>query len=125
MRTAICTVAAVFGVYVVISGFWIAEAGATNDIPQLAAAGVAELIVALASLLGAGLIFWNRWVALAMFGIATLWSACVAIIYFDETVWIWCGVALVLALSCAWVQRRRRPSDQRQGNPRLSELSPE
>ncbi|MFB5191171.1 hypothetical protein [Alicyclobacillus fastidiosus] len=124
MRTAICTVAAMFGVYVAISGFWIAQAGATNDIPQLAAAGVAELIVALASLLGAGLIFWNRWVALSMFAIATLWSACVAIIYFDETVWIWCGVALVLAVSCAWGQKRRDPLDKRQRRPHLTEPSP-
>ncbi|EPZ48933.1 hypothetical protein [Alicyclobacillus acidoterrestris] len=116
MRTAICMIAALCGAYLVISGLWIARAGAVDDIPQLAATGVAELIVALTALLGAGLVFWNRWVALAMFAVSALWSACVAIIYFDDTIWIWCGISIVLIIGC--IVSRRRNKRHREGTKR-------
>jgi hypothetical protein len=112
MRIISCIVAVLFSLYAVVNAMLIAHAGAMNQIVQLEAAGAAELMFAGVCFLGAVAILWRWWLSLVFFVLATLWSACVAIIYFDNTIWVWCAATAILAAACAYFsthnQIRRR-----------------
>ncbi|ACV58778.1 hypothetical protein [Alicyclobacillus acidocaldarius] len=105
----------ILGCYGVWSCLALARAGAAADIPQLEAAGAAELTAALAWLLTGCIAVWKLSSSAVLHFANALWSASLAWYYQDETVWLWSGAcALLGALAVTGARRgkrRPRPAD--------------
>ncbi|AEJ43594.1 hypothetical protein [Alicyclobacillus acidocaldarius] len=100
-------------------GIWsclaLARAGAAADIPQLEAAGAAELTAALAWILAGCIAVWRLSGAAVLQFANALWTASLAWYYQDDMAWLWsgaCALLGVLAVTGAKRgNRRSRPAD--------------
>ncbi|WP_062306013.1 hypothetical protein [Alicyclobacillus sendaiensis] len=105
----------ILGGYGIWSSLALARAGAAAGIPQLEAAGAAELTAALAWVLTGCAAVWTLSASAVLSFANALWSASLAWYYQDETVWLWCGACALLgalAATGAWRGRKRRRSAQ-------------
>lgn len=108
-KWALASASWLLGAYAAWSCLALARAGAAANIPQLEAAGAAELTAACVWILTGFLTLWNLWVSAAVQMVNALWTASLAWYYQDDTAWLWTGAcALLFALSSLAAYRGRR-----------------
>ncbi|SIS62793.1 hypothetical protein [Alicyclobacillus vulcanalis] len=107
-KLSLASVSFILACYGLWSSVEVARAGAIANIPQLEAAGAAEMTAALGWALAGALALWRLSASAALHTLNVLWTASLAWYYQDETVWLWSGAcALLAALSVAAAMRRR------------------
>jgi len=96
------------GCYGIWSCLALARAGAAADIPQLEAAGAAELTAAAAWILTGCIAVWKLSASAALHFANVLWTASLAWYYQDETVWLWSGACALLGMLTSAVASRSK-----------------
>ncbi|WP_206885612.1 hypothetical protein [Alicyclobacillus mali (ex Roth et al. 2021)] len=95
-KWGLAVVSWILGSYAVWSCLVIARAGAAADIPQLEAAGAAELTAAIGWLAAGCLSIWRLSVSAVLYFANALWAASLAFYYQDDMVWLWSGACALL-----------------------------